>query len=138
VFNVHRSQVRARDNPHAIHERRYQVRFSASVWSGIVVGPYLLPDRLSAQRYHHFLETVLSYRGYLQCAPRRLAEVVVWERRSSSTQSLPGSRGKTSAATADVDTYGVFERMSCGALPSAFKWMEDASNAYCNYEAPMV
>jgi hypothetical protein len=35
--------------------------------------------------------------------------------------------------------YGVFERLLCaGALPSALKWTEAASNACCNYEAPMV
>jgi hypothetical protein len=28
--------------------------------------------------------------------------------------------------------------MPCGALPSALKWKEAASNTYCNYEAPMV
>jgi hypothetical protein len=63
MFNVHNSHLRARDNPHAIRERGYQVRFSVSVWAGIVgdivVGLYLLPDRLTAQRYRDFLETVL-------------------------------------------------------------------------------
>jgi hypothetical protein len=34
--------------------------------------------------------------------------------------------------------YGVFERLQCGALPSASKWTEAASSNYCNYEAPMV
>jgi hypothetical protein len=59
VFNVHNSHLWARDNPHAIRERVYQVRFSVSIWAGIVevivVGPYLLPDRLTAQRYRDFL-----------------------------------------------------------------------------------
>jgi hypothetical protein len=45
------------------------VRFSVSVWAGIVgdivVGPYLLPDRLTAQQYRNFLETVLP--GLLIC-----------------------------------------------------------------------
>jgi hypothetical protein len=63
VFKVHNSHLWARDNPHAIRERGYQVRFSVSFWAGIVwdivVGPYLLPDRLTAQRYRDFLETVL-------------------------------------------------------------------------------
>jgi hypothetical protein len=60
LFNVH---VLARNNPHAVSERGYQVRFSLSVWAGIVgiivVGPYLLPDKLTAQRYRDILETVL-------------------------------------------------------------------------------
>jgi hypothetical protein len=61
VFNIHNSDFWARDNPHAIRERGYQVRFSVIVWAGtvgdIVMGPYLLPDRLTAQRYRNFLET---------------------------------------------------------------------------------
>jgi hypothetical protein len=64
VFNVHNSHLWARDNPHAIRERGYQVRFNVSVWVGIVgdivVVPYLLlPDRLTAQGYRDFLEIVL-------------------------------------------------------------------------------
>jgi hypothetical protein len=61
VFNVHNSHVWARDNTHAIRERGYQVRFSVRVWAGIVgyivVGPYLLPERLTAQRFRDFLES---------------------------------------------------------------------------------
>jgi hypothetical protein len=71
VFNVLNSHLWAQDNPHAIRERGYQVRFSVSVWDGIVgdivVGLYLLPDRLTAQRYRDFLETVLS--GLLEYEP---------------------------------------------------------------------
>jgi hypothetical protein len=63
AFNVHNSHLWARDNPHAIREHGYQVRFSVIVWAGIavdiIVGPYLLLDRLTAQRYRDFLETVL-------------------------------------------------------------------------------
>jgi hypothetical protein len=62
VFNVNNRHLWARDNPHSIRERRYQVRFSVSIWAGIVggivVGPYLLPDSLTAQRYRDFMETV--------------------------------------------------------------------------------
>jgi hypothetical protein len=71
VFNVHNRQLWARDNSHAIRERWYQVRFSVSVWAGIVgdnvVGPYLLPDRLTAQQYSDILETVLP--GLLEDVP---------------------------------------------------------------------
>jgi hypothetical protein len=51
-FNIHNSHLAARDNPHAIRERGYQVLFSVSAWTGIVAdtvaGPYLLclPDFL--------------------------------------------------------------------------------------------
>jgi hypothetical protein len=48
VLNVYNSHLWAQDNPHAIRERGYEVRFSVSVWAGIigdiVVGPNLLPD----------------------------------------------------------------------------------------------
>jgi hypothetical protein len=59
VFNVHNSHLWARDNPLAVREREYQVRFTVGVRAGvvwdIVVGPCLLPDRLTAQRYRDFL-----------------------------------------------------------------------------------
>jgi hypothetical protein len=71
AFNVHNSHLWARDNPHAILERGYQVRLRVSVWAGIVgdtvVGPDLLPDRLTAQRYRDLLETVLP--GLLEDVP---------------------------------------------------------------------
>jgi hypothetical protein len=70
LFKVHNSRLWARDNPHTIRERGYQVRFSVSVLAGIVgdivVGPYLLPDTLT-QRYRDFLETVLP--GLLEDVP---------------------------------------------------------------------
>jgi hypothetical protein len=54
------SQFWAQDNPHAILERGFQVRISvwADIVRNIVVGPYLLPDGPTAQRYS-FLATVL-------------------------------------------------------------------------------
>jgi hypothetical protein len=59
VFNIHNSHMWARDNPHANRERGYQVHFSVSVWAGtvgdIVVGPYLPPEKLTAQLYLDFL-----------------------------------------------------------------------------------
>jgi hypothetical protein len=36
VFNIHGSHFWARDNPCAIHERGYQVRFGVSIWALIV------------------------------------------------------------------------------------------------------
>jgi hypothetical protein len=71
VFSIHSSHLWARDNPHAICERGYQARFSVRVWAGIVgdivVGPCLLSERLTAQRYREFLETVLP--GLLEDVP---------------------------------------------------------------------
>jgi hypothetical protein len=41
----------------------YPVRFGVGVWAGIVqdivLGPYLLPDKLAAERYSNFLQTDL-------------------------------------------------------------------------------
>jgi hypothetical protein len=63
VFNINSNHLWAQDNSYAICECQYQVRFSVSIWAGfirdIVMGPYLLPERLTAQWYHDFLETVL-------------------------------------------------------------------------------
>jgi hypothetical protein len=71
VFNVHNSHLWARDIPHTLRVRGYQLRFSVSVWAGIVKGnfvdPYLLSDKLTAQRYRYFLETVLA--GLLKDMP---------------------------------------------------------------------
>jgi hypothetical protein len=48
VCSTFTSHLWARGNPHAIHECEYEVRFSFSIWAGIigdiVVVPYLLPD----------------------------------------------------------------------------------------------
>jgi hypothetical protein len=91
---VHNSHLWAWDNPHAIRERGYQVHFSVSVWAGIVgyvvVGPYLLPDRLTPQRYRDFLETVLS--GLLE-----YVSLVVRQRLWFHTTELQHSTGKMSS-----------------------------------------
>jgi hypothetical protein len=45
------------------HKHGYQVHFSVRVGAGMiqdtVMGPFMLPERLSAQQYHDFLEPVL-------------------------------------------------------------------------------
>ena len=50
-------------NPHAVVESHHQVRFSVNIWAGIVddnlIGPYLLPERLTGHRYLRFLQRVL-------------------------------------------------------------------------------
>jgi hypothetical protein len=76
----------ARINPHAIHERGYQVRISFSflayVVGNIVVGPYLLSDRLITQRYRDFLQTFES--GLLEDVPLVWVRDVVSVRWTSS------------------------------------------------------
>jgi hypothetical protein len=63
VFNVYKSRLWVRDNPHLIREREYGVHFNVSVWAeifeDIVLGPCLLPDRLTIKRCHDFVKTVI-------------------------------------------------------------------------------
>lgn len=63
VFNAHNSHVWATDNPHATRPHAFQQRFCINVWAGIVndflIGPYLLPTRLSGGSYLIFLKEVL-------------------------------------------------------------------------------
>jgi hypothetical protein len=52
VSNAHSSHFWAWNNPHAVCEVGYQVHFGFCIWAVIVrdiVGPYPLPDRLTAQ-----------------------------------------------------------------------------------------
>jgi hypothetical protein len=55
--------VWAEDNPHSIHCRGYQHKFLINIWCGIVgnylIGPFVLPDRLTGAVYTHFLENDL-------------------------------------------------------------------------------
>ncbi|XP_023233054.1 uncharacterized protein LOC111632765 [Centruroides sculpturatus] len=63
---THNSHLWANDNPHG-----YQERFSINVWAGIVynnlVGPYILPSRLTSHTYGIFLQEVLP--ELLVCLP---------------------------------------------------------------------
>lgn len=63
TFNHHNNHFYAEENPHLPHVRGYQTKFSVNVWCGILgdhlLGPYILPERLNAQRYLVFLQEVL-------------------------------------------------------------------------------
>jgi hypothetical protein len=95
TMNCIHSHLWARSNPHAIRERKYQIRFSVSVWAGIigdiVVGPYLLSDLLTAQRYRDFLETVLP--GLLEDVP-----LAVRQRLWFQHEGAPARYGETSGS----------------------------------------
>ena len=60
IFNRHNSHVWAEANPHVASVDLHQQRFVFNVWEGIfsdsLIGPYLLPQQLSAQIYRVFLE----------------------------------------------------------------------------------
>ncbi|GBM94737.1 hypothetical protein AVEN_45887-1 [Araneus ventricosus] len=64
VFNHHNSHVWSQVNPHAIRPQKHQERWSLNVWAGILgdrlLGPYLLPERLSGQSHLVFLNEVLT------------------------------------------------------------------------------
>ncbi|GFT56148.1 transposable element Tc3 transposase [Trichonephila clavipes] len=63
IFNTHNSHSWAAANPHVTRTRAAQDRFLVNVWAGILgdhlIGPYILPDRLTGPRYLIFLEHVL-------------------------------------------------------------------------------
>ncbi|GFT11762.1 uncharacterized protein TNCV_3684061 [Trichonephila clavipes] len=63
IFNTHNSHSWAAANPHVTRTRDAQDRFLVNVWAGILgdhlIGPYILPDRLTGPRYLIFLEQVL-------------------------------------------------------------------------------
>ncbi|GFX07502.1 uncharacterized protein TNCV_5092161 [Trichonephila clavipes] len=63
IFNTHNSHSWAAANPHVTCTRAAQDRFLVNVWAGILgdhlIGPYILPDRLTGPRYLIFLEQVL-------------------------------------------------------------------------------
>ncbi|GFT55493.1 uncharacterized protein TNCV_4957771 [Trichonephila clavipes] len=63
IFNTHNSHSWAAVNPHVTRTRAAQDRFLVNEWAGILgdhlIGPYILPDRLTGSRYLIFLEQVL-------------------------------------------------------------------------------
>ncbi|GFU53973.1 uncharacterized protein TNCV_3442571 [Trichonephila clavipes] len=62
MFNMHNSHLWAHVNPHGTITPTNQERFSVNVWTGIVhnnlVGPYILPSRLTDRTYNIFLQEV--------------------------------------------------------------------------------
>lgn len=64
VTNFHNEHHYADENPHAIHVRHFQREFKINVWIGIIddhlIGPVrLLPNKLTAETYLHFLQETL-------------------------------------------------------------------------------
>ncbi|KAJ4446641.1 hypothetical protein ANN_13338 [Periplaneta americana] len=63
------------ENSHAVEETRHQHRFSINVWSGVLgdrlIGPCVLPQRLTGARYQDFLINVLpTLLQYVPCQQR--------------------------------------------------------------------
>ena len=63
VINLHNRHTWARKNPHARVESSHQHRFSINVWAGCIgdylLGPVVLPRRLTGQTYLDFLQNML-------------------------------------------------------------------------------
>jgi hypothetical protein len=57
AFGVHNSHLWALDHPHDIREHVHQVRFSVSVWTGVVG----VIDRPTALRHRDFMQSVLLW-----------------------------------------------------------------------------
>ena len=62
-YNSRNSHIWDNTNPHAIAVRNHQQRFSVNIWAGIVgthlLGPVILPGRLTGAAYLQFLQTTL-------------------------------------------------------------------------------
>jgi hypothetical protein len=77
IQNFHNTHHWADVNPHVIHQGRFQHRFSINVWAGIIgthlIGPFVLPARLTGENYLNFLNVDL---------PSLLEEIVLEIRRA--------------------------------------------------------
>jgi hypothetical protein len=63
ITNTRNTHVWSYDNPHSTKETHFQTRFSVNIWCGIIgnllIGPVVLEDRLTSQRYLRFLQEEL-------------------------------------------------------------------------------
>jgi hypothetical protein len=59
IINIHNHHQWAEKNSHGVIHSIHQQQFSINVWAGIVsdclVGPYVLPHRLTGNHYQDFL-----------------------------------------------------------------------------------
>lgn len=76
ILNYHNLHHWAYENPHDIQQGASQVRISVNVWAGLVgdqlLGPHVLPERLNADSYLHFLQDALP--EYLDDVPLALRQ----------------------------------------------------------------
>jgi hypothetical protein len=167
VYAVYGTPTWAQDNSNALRQHEHQARFSACAWTGIVgetvLGPYLLPDRLSAQWYCDFLGTLLQgkcikRRRPILCPPRSpdltpLDFCFLLEQLKEHVYAVP-RRKRLQATLTTVDTNllrraresavrlnvvclerdGVLLRLNVVCLERE----ESASKNYCTYKAPRV
>lgn len=64
VFNMHNNHQWALQNPHTVRVHAHQQRFGLNVWAGILgnflIGPFVFPERLSADIFRDFLQNDLD------------------------------------------------------------------------------
>lgn len=64
ISNCHNSHIWAVENPRAVRRNHFQYRFSINVWAGLVngqlIGPFVLPNRLTGNDYLLFLQNYLQ------------------------------------------------------------------------------
>ncbi|KAJ4441540.1 hypothetical protein ANN_11396 [Periplaneta americana] len=65
ITNFYNQHVWAYENPRATVPSHHQVRFSLTMWTGIIrdrlVGPHVLVNRLTGQAYTNFLENTIPH-----------------------------------------------------------------------------
>lgn len=64
IFNSQNTHIWSDENPHAVRERRFQRQFSINVWAGVLgnqlIGPHILPNRLTGATYLDFLQNIFT------------------------------------------------------------------------------
>lgn len=74
ILHFHNTHHWAEANPHIIHQSHFQHRFGINVWAGIIgsrlVGPFVLPARLTGEIYLNFLRVHLP--GLLEEIPLQI------------------------------------------------------------------
>ncbi|CAH1966697.1 unnamed protein product [Acanthoscelides obtectus] len=73
VNNFRNTHVWSVENPHAVRRAHFQQTFSVNVWAGMVngmlIGPFILPNRLDGMQYLDFLRNILP--SWFACRDKR-------------------------------------------------------------------
>lgn len=64
VFNSHNTHFWSHENPRVVRRTNYQHRFSFNLWAGMIedklIGPIILPNRLTGRDYLNFIQNELA------------------------------------------------------------------------------
>jgi hypothetical protein len=68
IVNTHNIYHRAHENPRCTRDRERQACWSVNEWvdllGGCIIGPYLLPEHLTAATYYVFIDAAASSPGH--------------------------------------------------------------------------